>query len=74
MTQRRERQTSVAKFRRFHLTITGGLFLVAGIFYLAGLGTGAMVFSVLGVLVEVVAWISLLGELPEQSNTSPEEK
>jgi hypothetical protein len=63
----------VAKFRRFHPTITAGLFLVAGVVYIAGLGTGTVVFSVLGVLVELAAWISMLGQQPSETHTSSKE-
>jgi hypothetical protein len=57
----------VATFRRYHLSIAGGLFLIAFLFYFAGIASGAIAFSLLGAIVEVVAWIAMFLEGPEQS-------
>jgi hypothetical protein len=63
----------VAKFQRFHLTITGVLFLIAIICYAVGAGFGAWIFSILGIVVEISAWISMFSEQSEQSSTPPKD-
>jgi hypothetical protein len=61
-------------FWRFHRAITVVLFLIAGTFYFAEMVSGAVAFSVLGGLVELVAWVSKLGDIPETVQPAEKEK
>ena len=57
--------------RSFHWFVTGLLFIIAIVFYLMGLGTGAVAFGLFGVVVETVAWLSFAGH-PSKSTDGDE--
>ncbi|QJR09228.1 hypothetical protein DSM104443_00265 [Usitatibacter rugosus] len=53
--------------RKNHLTIAGVLFAIAITLYVIGFTSGAVVVSVLAIVVEIAAWIALLSDRSEGS-------